>query len=128
MSIAALLLAPAALAFAPGLAARGGVLEEGSQPAATAICDNVTQYSGYFKLTTGDKHYFYWCHRRSRPLHHTAGAGLFGHPEIVAPRLASQVLREPLGARDGPGRHVDDWWPGVLFGGRPLRREWPVLG
>ena len=25
------------------------------------ICDpNVEQYSGYFKLTTGDKNYFYW--------------------------------------------------------------------
>jgi cathepsin A (carboxypeptidase C) len=24
------------------------------------LCDPVKQYSGYFKLTTGDKHYFYW--------------------------------------------------------------------
>jgi hypothetical protein len=59
-----LLLASNAL-FAPSgaveeVAASRGFLEEVSQPAATAICDNVTQYSGYFKLTTGDKHYFYW--------------------------------------------------------------------
>ena len=25
-----------------------------------AICDDVQQYSGYYKLTTGDKNYFYW--------------------------------------------------------------------
>jgi len=59
-----LLLASNAL-FAPSgaveeVATSRGFLEEVSQPAATAICDNVTQYSGYFKLTTGDKHYFYW--------------------------------------------------------------------
>jgi len=51
------LLSPLINSFSP---ARGGVLEEVSQPAATAICDNVTQYSGYFKLATGDKNYFYW--------------------------------------------------------------------
>ncbi|KAL1500122.1 hypothetical protein AB1Y20_012795 [Prymnesium parvum] len=50
----------AAVAFAPSQPARGGTLQEVSQPAATAICDGVTQYSGYFKLATGDKHYFYW--------------------------------------------------------------------
>jgi len=37
-----------------------GALEEVTQHASTAICDNVTQHSGYFKLATGDKHYFYW--------------------------------------------------------------------
>ena len=41
-------------------AARGGTLAEVTQPASAAICDNVTQHSGYFKLTTGRKHYFYW--------------------------------------------------------------------
>jgi len=39
-----------------------GVLQEKSSPAdgASTICDPVQQYSGYYKLTTGDKHYFYW--------------------------------------------------------------------
>jgi len=26
----------------------------------TGLCDTVKQYAGYFDLTTGDKHYFYW--------------------------------------------------------------------
>ena len=34
-----------------------GELEETGH---SAICDDVQQYSGYFKLSTGDKHYFYW--------------------------------------------------------------------
>jgi carboxypeptidase C (cathepsin A) len=38
-----------------------GVLDEKSHEAATALCDPVKQYSGYFNLTSGiDKHYFYW--------------------------------------------------------------------
>ena len=37
-----------------------GYLEETVQEAETAICDSVKQYSGYYKLTTGDKNYFYW--------------------------------------------------------------------
>ena len=28
--------------------------------ASTTLCDPVQQYSGYYHLTTGDKHYFYW--------------------------------------------------------------------
>ena len=36
---------------------RPGALRESSP----TICDpNVKQYSGYFDLTTGDKHYFFW--------------------------------------------------------------------
>ena len=32
------------------------------------LCDSVKQYSGYYKLTTGDKHYFYWAFEsRSKP-------------------------------------------------------------
>lgn len=48
--------------LASAFSAPSGYLKEVSQPAATAICDNVTQYSGYYTLTTGsdDKHYFYW--------------------------------------------------------------------
>lgn len=41
-------------------AASLGFLEEVEQPAESAICDSVQQYSGYYKLTTGDKNYFYW--------------------------------------------------------------------
>jgi len=37
-----------------------GKLDEVSREGDTAICDSVKQYSGYFNLTTGDKHYFYW--------------------------------------------------------------------
>jgi len=37
-----------------------GALEEKSHAPETAICDPVQQYSGYFNLSTGDKHYFYW--------------------------------------------------------------------
>jgi len=37
-----------------------GELQEKSHNPDTAICDAVQQYTGYFKLTTGDKHYFYW--------------------------------------------------------------------
>lgn len=37
-----------------------GTLEEVSNAGVTALCDTVQQYSGYYKLTTGDKHYFYW--------------------------------------------------------------------
>lgn len=47
----------ASMGFSP---ATGGTLQEVTQPAATAICDTVKQHSGYFKLATGDKHYFYW--------------------------------------------------------------------
>ncbi|KAK3280824.1 hypothetical protein CYMTET_11358 [Cymbomonas tetramitiformis] len=39
---------------------RKGELAEVSQSGDNAICDSVKQYSGYFKLTTGDKNYFYW--------------------------------------------------------------------
>eukprot|EP00949_MAST-11_sp_MAST-11-sp1_P003566 g3566.t1 len=45
-------------AFADG--ALRGVLDEVSNSGDSAICDSVQQYSGYFNLTTGDKHYFYW--------------------------------------------------------------------
>merc|ERR1719473_2193904 len=40
-----------------------GVLDERSRApgSADSYCDpNVQQYSGYFSLSTGDKHYFYW--------------------------------------------------------------------
>jgi hypothetical protein len=32
-----------------------GYLQEVTNEGATAICDSVKQYSGYYKLTTGDK-------------------------------------------------------------------------
>lgn len=35
-------------------------LREVRHSGGSALCDDVTQYSGYFKLATGDKHYFYW--------------------------------------------------------------------
>ena len=39
-----------------------GALDERSHVGASALCDTVQQYSGYYNLTTGkDKHYFYWC-------------------------------------------------------------------
>jgi len=38
-----------------------GALDERSHVGASALCDTVQQYSGYYNLTTGkDKHYFYW--------------------------------------------------------------------
>jgi len=37
-----------------------GQLDEVTHTPDTAICDPVKQYSGYYNLTTGDKHYFYW--------------------------------------------------------------------
>eukprot|EP00656_Telonema_subtile_P037782 TRINITY_DN4213_c0_g8_i1.p1 TRINITY_DN4213_c0_g8~~TRINITY_DN4213_c0_g8_i1.p1 ORF type:complete len:455 (-),score=118.09 TRINITY_DN4213_c0_g8_i1:255-1619(-) len=37
-----------------------GALDERSHVGDSALCDPVQQYTGYFKLTTGDKHYFYW--------------------------------------------------------------------
>ncbi len=37
-----------------------GRLEEKAHAAEGALCDPVKQYSGYYKLTTGDKNYFYW--------------------------------------------------------------------
>jgi len=37
-----------------------GQLDEVEHNADSALCDPVKQYSGYFNLTTGDKHYFYW--------------------------------------------------------------------
>ena len=37
-----------------------GSISTVTQLASEAICDNVVQHSGYFNLTTGDKHYFYW--------------------------------------------------------------------
>ena len=55
-----LLILVAVVAATAYSAARGGTLAEVTQPASAAICDNVTQHSGYFKLTTGRKHYFYW--------------------------------------------------------------------
>jgi len=39
------------------VAAADGSLAEVSQ---STLCDPVKQYSGYYHLTTGDKHYFYW--------------------------------------------------------------------
>jgi cathepsin A (carboxypeptidase C) len=44
-------------AFAATAAASSGFLEETSN---STICDSVKQYSGYYKLTTGAKNYFYW--------------------------------------------------------------------
>ena len=40
--------------------AAGGRLLERSHGAhaKTTLCDSVQQYSGYYNLTTGDKHYF----------------------------------------------------------------------
>lgn len=50
-----------ALGLATAAAApQPGYLEETVQEAETAVCDSVKQYSGYYKLTTGDKNYFYW--------------------------------------------------------------------
>mmetsp|Transcript_30500 Transcript_30500/g.51574 ORF Transcript_30500/g.51574 Transcript_30500/m.51574 type:complete len:443 (+) Transcript_30500:56-1384(+) len=40
--------------------ARADGLREVTRSASDAICDPVKQHSGYFDLTTGDKHYFYW--------------------------------------------------------------------
>jgi len=37
-----------------------GFLEESFISESDSICDEVKQYAGYFKLTTGDKNYFYW--------------------------------------------------------------------
>jgi carboxypeptidase C (cathepsin A) len=41
---------------------RSWALEETEHLASddSTLCDPVKQYTGYFKLTTGDKHYFYW--------------------------------------------------------------------
>jgi len=55
-----ILLALVAAAASAPLEYPKGSLEEKTHSAETAICDPVKQYSGYFKLTTGDKHYFYW--------------------------------------------------------------------
>jgi cathepsin A (carboxypeptidase C) len=49
-----------ALAATAATAAASGYLQEVTNEGATAICDTVKQYSGYYKLTTGDKNYFYW--------------------------------------------------------------------
>ena len=52
-----------ALLAAVGFAAAenpASYLEETVQEPETAICDSVRQYSGYYKLTTGAKNYFYW--------------------------------------------------------------------
>eukprot|EP00658_Telonema_sp_P-2_P006977 TRINITY_DN1260_c0_g1_i2.p1 TRINITY_DN1260_c0_g1~~TRINITY_DN1260_c0_g1_i2.p1 ORF type:complete len:250 (-),score=79.62 TRINITY_DN1260_c0_g1_i2:21-770(-) len=37
-----------------------GMLNETSHAPEAALCDPVQQYTGYYKLTTGDKNYFYW--------------------------------------------------------------------
>merc|ERR1711865_438453 len=37
-----------------------GALEEKTRAPETALCDPVQQHTGYFNLTTGNKHYFYW--------------------------------------------------------------------
>ena len=37
-----------------------GFLQENFIATDAEICDDVKQYAGYFKLTTGDKNYFYW--------------------------------------------------------------------
>lgn len=57
-----LLVASAIFAFctAAPVYSLNGALEEKSHAPETAICDPVQQYSGYFNLSTGDKHYFYW--------------------------------------------------------------------
>ena len=58
------------LSIATAALALRGSLEE-VQPATRyngTLCDTVKQYSGYYKLTTGDKHYFYWMFEsRSKP-------------------------------------------------------------
>lgn len=46
------------LATIAAVATASGYLQEVSNDG--TICDTVKQYSGYFKLTTGDKNYFYW--------------------------------------------------------------------
>jgi len=50
------------MAFLSLLGATMGALSEVAHaPHTGAFCDpNVQQYGGYFNLTTGDKHYFYW--------------------------------------------------------------------
>jgi len=40
--------------------ASASMLNEVSHEADSALCDPVKQYSGYYNLTTGNKHYFYW--------------------------------------------------------------------
>ena len=61
------------LAVTVTLATASGFLQEvqqlpTSQGGNGTICDSVKQYSGYYKLTTGDKNYFYWSFEsRSKP-------------------------------------------------------------
>ena len=55
MKVALLLLVAAVAAHA-----LPGALEEKEHAAEGALCDSVKQYSGYFKLETGRKNYFYW--------------------------------------------------------------------
>jgi cathepsin A (carboxypeptidase C) len=38
----------------------GNELTEQTHESNDTICDSVKQYTGYFKLTTGQKNYFYW--------------------------------------------------------------------
>ena len=100
-----LLLANGGRAFSP---APGGALEEVMQSAEAALCDNVTQYSGYFKLATGDKNYFYcacpWSPRRARRVLAVCSPCArrvlaVCSPHSVFPRVSSRarVLRVALG-------------------------------
>ena len=53
-----LLLAAALASGSANSVAPSGSITEAPSP--TGLCDNVTSSAGYFKLTTGDKNYFYW--------------------------------------------------------------------
>ena len=58
-------------------------LEENVHEAASnsTLCDPVKQYSGYFSLTTGAKHYFYWFFEsRNDPAHDPVVLWMTGGP------------------------------------------------
>ena len=82
-----LLLANGGRAFSP---APGGALEEVMQSAEAALCDNVTQYSGYFKLATGDKNYFY-CATRTHQRDPNAATSLspVSYTHLTLPTICS---------------------------------------
>lgn len=59
MRLATALLSALALAAGAAYELRGE-LQEKTHAKGEGLCDTVKQHSGYFKLTTGNKHYFYW--------------------------------------------------------------------
>ena len=99
------------LSIATAALALRGSLEE-VQPATRyngTLCDTVKQYSGYYKLTTGDKHYFYWMFEsRSKPstdpvlLWMTGGPGCSSEVALFGENGPCKVNGEGIGTERNP--------------------------